>query len=407
MKRGRCIFASAGFQAVTQRNCSRNHPSGGLLRILLGLGILWAGFACGCTSKPDSVKIGVAMNRRNHAVVEMAVKEINAQGGIDGVPMDLVGLDWEVDRPYDAKEVLQWAGRFAAIEDLMAVIGHSDSASTLTAAAVYNSNKIPQIVTVATNPAITSIGAWTYRLCISDAIQGPALAKYAVEVWKNKRIAVFYVNDDYGRVLARHFEESVRQLGGAIVARVMHHNALGDDDRVLIRETLQRLKGDSEPVLVVLFQRPAAATWTLGAIHELGLRCNVLGSDSLGLDDFWAENPDLTEELRCADFFVLMPENRRGAEMIARYHQLSGIDPDYGQVFAYDAVYLIRDAVLHGGFSRGKIRAYLDRLIRDQIPIEGAGGRYLIGSDHDAKRPFFMVKVKNGRQQYLATLNGN
>ena len=142
-------------------------------------------------------------------------------------------------------------------------------------------------------------------------------------------------------------------------------------------------------------------------MHELGLRCNVLGSDSLGLDDFWADNPDLTEGLRCANFFVLVPENRRGAEMVARYRQLTGIDPDYGQVFAYDAVYLVREAVLHGGFSREKVRAYLDRLIRDQIPIEGAGGSYLIGSDHDAKRPFFIVEVKNGRQQHLATLNGN
>lgn len=406
MKRGRCIFASAGFQAAAPRNCSRNHPSGGLLRILLGLWILWASFACGCASKPESVKIGIAMNRRNHAVVEMAAKEINAQGGIDGVPMELVGLEWEVDRPYDAKEVLQWAGRFAAVEDLMAVIGHNDSASTLTAAAVYNSNKIPHIVTVATNPAITNIGSWTYRLCISDAIQGPALARYAIEDWGKKRIAVFYVNDDYGRVLARHFEEGARKLGGTIVARIMHHNALGDDDRLLIRETLQRFQKGNKPDLVVLFQRPAAATWTLGAMQQLGLRCNVLGGDSLGLDDFRADNPDVTEGLRCADFFVLTPENRRGAEMVARYHQLSGIDPDYGQVFAYDAVYLIRDAVLHGGFSREKIRAYLDRLIRDQIPIEGAGGRFLIGSDHDAKRPFFIVEVKNGRQQYLATLGG-
>src|SRR6185503_187532 len=135
-----------------------------------------------------------------------------------------------------------------------AVIGHSDSASTLSAASFYNQQKIPQIVTIATNPAITNIGEWTYRLCLSDAAQGPALAEYAVKDWGKRRIAVFYVNDDYGRGLAQLFEKH---------------------DYQMIQSSLKFIKAQGEPDLIVLFQRIAAAEWTIKAIRDAGLHSTI------------------------------------------------------------------------------------------------------------------------------------
>jgi branched-chain amino acid transport system substrate-binding protein len=367
--------------------------------VILGLLMLGA-----CTTKPRRIVLGIALSASYHPAAELAVKEINATGGINGVPIELVGLDWKVVDEFKATDILTQAGLFAAEKDLIAVIGHSDSVSTLSAASFYNQHEIPQIVTIATNPAITNIGVWTYRLCLSDAAQGPALAEYAVRDWGKRRIAVIYVNDDYGRGLAQLFEKRARELGGEIVASVMHRNALIDDDKELIRSTVKSFKKNHEPDLIVLFQRTSAAKWTLQTIREEQLSASILGGDSLGPVDFAKRNPELMEGVRVSQFFLPRSDDAYATAFVKNYRAFTGKDPDYGHAFAYDAIYLLRDAALHGGGSRVAVRTYLDKLIREKTKGAGVAGHYTLGQDHDARRELYIVEAQKGAHTLLKTL---
>jgi branched-chain amino acid transport system substrate-binding protein len=371
-----------------------------IVLVVLGLLILPAA----CARKPRRIALGIALSAAYHPAVEMAVTEINAKGGIGGVPIELVGLDWKVINAFNANDVLNRAGQFAMDKDLIAVIGHSDSVSTLSAASFYNQQRIPQIVTIATNPAITNIGDWTYRLCLSDAAQGPALAEYAVKDWQKRRIAVFYVNDDYGRGLAQLFEKQARQLGGEIVASVMHRNVLADDDKDLIRSTLRSLKKIREPDLIVLFQRIPVAEWTLQTMHEEHLSSEVLGGDSLGPLDLAKANPALMEGVRVSQFFQPRSDDAYATAFVKNYRAYTGKDADYGHAFAYDAVYLLRDAALHGGSTREGVKSYLDKLIREKTQGAGVAGSYVLGPDHDARREIYIVEAHNGTHTLLKTM---
>ena len=370
--------------------------------VLLILGLLMVHAAC--SMRPRRIVLGIALTASYHPAVKLAVQEINSSGGIGGVPIELVGLDWKVVDDFKATDILERAGQFAAQKDLIAVIGHSDSASTLSAASFYNQQRIPQIVTIATNPAITNIGDWTYRLCLSDAAQGPALAEYAVKDWGKRRIAVFYVNDDYGRGLAQLFEKRVRELGGEIVASVMHRNVLADDDKELIHETLKRLKQNKEPDLIVLFHRTRVAEWVLEAIHKEQLGSSILGGDSLGPLDFAKANPELMEGVRVSQFFLPRSDDAYATTFVKNYRAFAGKDPDYGHAFAYDAIYLLRDAVLHGGSSRVGVKSYLDKLIHEKTHGAGVAGNYILGPDHDARRELYIVEAHNGTHTLLKTL---
>jgi len=357
-----------------------------------------------CSVRPRRIVIGVALSASYHPAVQLAVNEINESGGIGGVPIELMGMDWKVVDEFKATDILKRAGQFAAEKDLIAVIGHSDSASTLSAASFYNQQGIPQIVTIATNPAITNIGEWTYRLCLSDAAQGPALAEYAIKDWGKRRIAVFYVNDDYGRGLAQLFEKRARELGGEIVLSVMHRNILGDDDKELIRASLKSFQGSHAPDLIVLFQRMGAATWTLQAIRDEHLTSSILGGDSLGPLDFAKAKPELMEGVRVSQFFLPRIDDAKAATFVKNYRAFTGKDPDYGHAFAYDAVYLLRDAALHGGYSREGVRLFLDKLIQEKTQGVGVAGSYILGPDHDARRELYIVEARHGTHTLLKTL---
>lgn len=360
--------------------------------------------ALSCSSPPRRVVIGIALTSSNHSAVQLAVKEINEGGGIAGIPVELVGLDWKVASDFEAKDIIERANGFAQMKDLVAVIGHSDSASTLSAAAVYNRQRIPQIVTIATNPAITNIGDWTYRMCLSDSIQGVALARYAVKEWGKKKICVFYVNDAYGKGLVQVFETELRRLGGSILSSRMCRNVLSDDDKEMVNASLTHLKKGG-PDLFVLFDRSAAADWTIKAIREAGFQTDILGGDNLGTPAFIRSNSEMKEGIRVSQFFSPSPEDDVPMRFVNSFREFTGSDPDYGQAFAYDAVYLLRDAVLKRGSSREGVKNYLDYLIREEVVTSGVGGPYVLGSDHDARRKMYIVEGRKGRFERVKVLS--
>jgi branched-chain amino acid transport system substrate-binding protein len=363
---------------------------------LIGLVVLPWLLLASCERAPKRLVIGVAMSEPNHQAIELAARDINAQGGVRGARVELTGLEWKFLDVPEASEILKWAERFAETEDLVAVIGCSDSASTLSAAAFFNQRRIPQVVTIATSPAITKIGPWTYRLCLSDTRQGPALARYAVQQWGKKKIATFYVNDDYGRGVAQLFEEEVRRLGGTVVSSIMHRNNLQPDDQDLIRSTVERLTADGQPDLYAIFQREDAARWTIETIRSAGSRAEILGGDTLGVVGFMSDQPEAVEGIRFSQFFAPDQDNPTIMGFVRRYQEVAGDAPGYAQAFAYDAVRLVAQAAREAGLSRDDVKSYLDRIIREKRVIDGVGGRYSIGPDHDGRRDLFVAEVHDG-----------
>jgi branched-chain amino acid transport system substrate-binding protein len=357
--------------------------------------------ALACGSRPDRVVIGIGMATNVRIAAELAAGEINAAGGIHGVPVELSGLDGaDLSSPFDPAEVLASAGRFIETGGLVAVVGHSDSATTISAAPAYNRAGVPQVVAIATNPAITNIGAWTYRICLSDARQGPALADYVVKDLGRRRIALLFVNDDYGRGLAERFEARVREVGADIVLSVAHRNVLQSDDEEVIRLAIGGMR-DQPPDAIALFQRLNAARWTLEALREAGVDADLVGGDNLAQNALLAFDERLTRNLRVSQFFHLDAGNPRTARFADRYRAEAGVDPDYSQAFTYDAIHLVADAVRAKGFSRAAVKAYLDGLIATGTTVEGAGGSFTLGADHDAVRPLFVAEVREGRFQIV------
>ncbi|MBZ5554349.1 MAG: ABC transporter substrate-binding protein [Acidobacteriia bacterium] len=359
-----------------------------------------------CPSRPRQVVVGAVVNNTQYPALELAVKQINAAGGINGVPLVLVGEKGKTLSPYDAQSVLRLGKIFADTKDLVAVIGHSDSAATLSSAAFYNHQGIPQIVTIASNPAITNVGSWTYRLCLSDTAQAPALAEYAVKDWGKKRIVVFYVSDDYGRGIAQLFEKRVRELGGEIVSSIPHRNVLQADDKELIRSVLFQLKNHG-PELFVLFQRAEAALYTIRQIHEVQIPAEILGGDALSTLASLKEPPPEIEGVRMSEFFYPRPEDKQTMKFIHDLQEFAHEDPDYGHAFAFDAVYLIRDAIQFGGYSREGVKSYLDRIIREHKLMKGVTGTYRLAADHDARRSLFIVAMHGGRQELVKAVEVN
>jgi branched-chain amino acid transport system substrate-binding protein len=152
----------------------------------------------------------------------LAVKEINAAGGVLGKPIEVVTGDTGTDPSQGVSE----ATRLVNVEGVNAILGALASGVTLPVAeSVTGPNHILQISEASTSPALTDAkdNDFLFRTTISDAAQGVVLAKLAEDEGL-KSVCTMYINNAYGQGLSEIFTENFEKAGGTVTAQVPHES---------------------------------------------------------------------------------------------------------------------------------------------------------------------------------------
>ena len=146
---------------------------------------------------------------------ELAAAEINAKGGVKGRPLRLR----VVDDSGSEDAAVGVAEELYRDPDVLAVVGHLTSGTTLAAARVYGggANPVPVISPSASSPDLSGINPYFFRECPSDLSHGPELARFARQSLGAKRAGVVYINNDYGRGIRKTFAGEFTRLGGVVV----------------------------------------------------------------------------------------------------------------------------------------------------------------------------------------------
>lgn len=153
---------------------------------------------------------------------QLAVKQINASGGVLGKPVQLV----VGDSGTNPNVAVAATNRLVASEGVSAIIGSLASGVTIAAAeGVAVPNKIVMISPSSTSPALTAVkdDDFLFRTVLSDAAQGKVLADWAIEQGY-KTAATFYIDNAYGEGLSAQFVQSFQEKGGTITAAVSHES---------------------------------------------------------------------------------------------------------------------------------------------------------------------------------------
>jgi len=152
------------------------------------------------------------------------------------------------------------------------------SGTTISAAqAVVIPAGVAEISPTATSPAITSIkdNDLLFRVVPSDNYQGEVLARMVLDAGI-KKVAVTYVNNDYGVGIGQTFVADYKKLGGEITAEVKH-----EEKKNSYRSELAALaKGGADTLVVVAYAGDSGGTIVKQAI-EGGLFTSFIGTDGL------------------------------------------------------------------------------------------------------------------------------
>jgi potassium efflux system protein len=139
--------------------------------------------------------------------IELYLKQINQNGGIDGKKIILDIFDDQND-PVRAREKAQ---EIAAGSQAVAVIGHIYSACSISGGEVYQQYGVPAITAVSTNVEVTAGNDWYFRVIYNDDFQGRFLANYVKAVLGQNAVSIIYEDLAYGSYLGRVFEQAANK----------------------------------------------------------------------------------------------------------------------------------------------------------------------------------------------------
>lgn len=347
-----------------------------------------------CAASAGPIKIGLAGSLSDPVGVpmklaaELAVEEINAQGGIDGRPLDLVQRDDYAD-PDSAVFVatdLYEAG-------VSAVIGHLYSGMTLAAAPVYNGGPDPvaAVSPSSSSPEISDAGEYTFRICPSDLAHGAALARWVHDTLGLEQGAVLYLNDQYGRGVRQTFVRDFIRSGGGLVSIDPY---LGDTP--LVGPYLDRLAKIGEADFLIIAGNRGEAEHILRQARQRGLMMPILGGD--GLEGIEAAGP-LAEGVYLSSAYLptlATPANKAFLRAYRRKFPSAGL-PNQPAAATYDAVYLLRDVISRAGSERDVVRRELARVGKGAPAFRGVTGTVAFDSKGDVpNQSVYIGVVRNG-----------
>lgn len=325
--------------------------------------------------------------------IALAVKEINAKGGVLGKRIRVITYD-DQGKPTEAAAA---ATRLIVQDKVDVLIGEVASARSLAMAPIAQANKVPMITHASTNPKVTEGKDYVFRICFIDPFQGTVMARFARENLSLQKVAVLRdVRNDYSVGLANFFVESFRRMGGEVVGDQSY--SAQDID---FKAQLTALRSLQPQAIFV----PGYYT-DVGLIarqaRELGLNVPLLGGDGWDSAKLFEIGGDALQGSYFSNHYSLDDPSPRIRAFTTAYEKEYGEGvPDAMGALGYDAVYIAADAIRRAGSTDG------DR-IRDALAatkaFEGVTGSITIDDGRNAVKPAVVLKVENGKAVYAATV---
>ena len=358
---------------------------------------------CGNTNS-NEIKIGANLEMTGNTATfgqsatngaKLAIKQVNAKGGVLGKKITLV----VADNKSDTAEAANAMQKLATQDKVIASIAPIASSSVMAAAQVNESAKILGISPTASNPNVTvdpetgKVRDYLFRATFIDPFQGAVMANFAKNTLKAQKAAVYIENSsDYSKGLGKFFKETFVQNGGNIVSDEAY--LAKDTD---FKATLTKIKASNPDVIFVPGYYQEVGMIVKQA-REIGITVPILGAD--GWDS--AKLPEIAgaEALNNTFFSNHYSPDDNSPEIknfVEAYKAEYGQVPDAFAALSYDATMMIIEAIKRAGVEDSvKVK---DELAKTK-EYQGVSGSITLDEKHNAVKGVVIIEMKNGIQAF-------
>lgn len=332
----------------------------------------------------DASSYGVAVNNG----IQMAIEDINADGGIGGKQIEYIYYD----EKGDATEAVNAYNKLVQDDKVVAIIGDVTTKPTLAVAQQSQQDNIPIITASATAAEVTLTGPNIFRACFTDPFQGELMASYAAEKLGASTVAVLYdMADDYSSGIAEAFVAKAGELGLTVVAEEKYQD--GDVD---FKSQLTNIKGQNPDVLFLPVYYEDLRLISAQA-NEVGVTATLCGAD--GWDSVLTDNFDssvLDGGVFCSQYSTESTDERV-QNFISTYKEKYEIDPNMFAVLAYDATYMMATAIENAGSTDSQ--AIIDAMAA--LEYDGLTGHMTFDEDRNPQKSAVIVSIQDNAYKFV------
>ena len=328
---------------------------------------------------------------------ELAVKEINEAGGINGYQ---VRFEWQDDE-HDAEKSVN---AYNTLKDkgMQMLMGTVTSGPCTAVVAKTAEDNMFQLTP--SGSAVESIkGDHAFRVCFSDPNQGIASADYIAEKFAGKKVAAIYNSSDvYSSGIFEKFSAQAQEKGVEVVTA----QAFTKDSAQDFTVQLQKVKeSGADVVFLPIYYQEAALILTQA--DKMGLDVTWFGCDGLdGVIQQLGADASLAEGVMLLTPFVADAEDEKTQAFTAAYKAAyNDLVPTQFAADAYDAIYIIKAAAEKAGITPDMSVSDICEAMKTamtQIEVAGVTGTMTWSADGEpTKTPNAMV-IKDGTYTAVA-----
>lgn len=316
----------------------------------------------------------------------MAVKHINAQGGVLG--QQLV-LDVQ-DDVCDPKQATSIANNLAS-RDIKFVAGHFCSSASMPASTIYAEEGIIMMTPASTAPNLTERGLDNiFRLCGRDDQQGAVAAEYIARKFPNANIAILNDKTAYGKGLADQTKANLNKAGKQ---EVMYETITpGERD---FNALITRMKARGVDIIYLGGYHTEAGLLVRQAADQ-NLKARLFSGDALITEEFW----DITGKTGTGTLITFSPDPRLNpaAEPIVADFKKISFKPEGYTLYNYGVVQTFAQAIEKAGSTNTKdvikaLKSSTFDTIRGEVSFNSKG---------DIEAPGYVVyEWNNGDYKYV------
>jgi branched-chain amino acid transport system substrate-binding protein len=317
--------------------------------------------------------------------VELAVKDVNAAGGIMGKQIELIVYD---DR-LNPQEAVAIANKLIEKDQVAGVVSGSYSGPTRVTAPIFAKAGMPMVAGYAVHPDVTKAGESNFRNGFLGEVEGGAAGEYAVKVLKSTHPAVIYMDNDFGREISAGFMARAEKLGAKIVEKEIYKYP-GEKD---FRPYLTRIK-EAKPDLIFAAGYYDVAALIVRQAKELGITVQILGEEGF-------DSPKFIELAGPAAEGVIIATNLNRDDprpvvqnFLKNYKAAYKIDPDMVGASSYDALMILANAIGRAGSTD---HAAIVKALLQTTDYNGLTGKLTRFVKGEVVKPVQFQIVKNGQ----------
>lgn len=322
---------------------------------------------------------------------ELAVKQINAAGGVNGAPVTLT----RGDSQGTPVESVSAARRMLSDTGYQAILGDIASSATIALQPVMEDAKVILLNAASSNPDITYKAGtggykWSFRSYPTDELRAKVVVQYGAEKRGFTRYSALSVDSDYGRGAIAFSKKYLPDYKSELVSEDYYK-----DDETDFRPVLSRIR--SLNVQAILMYGLPDATRLIGRqMQEIGLAGKVflMGSAEFTYPDTIKMAPRVFEGAIEAQAWAPDVATPRSQQFVADYKTDYGKEvPNVHSYTHWEAVHLLAAAAKAAkGPGNEDLRDALAG-----IDYDGATGVIRFDAHHQAELPMFIYQVVNGK----------